>query len=104
MQSLLNVSENNYVSIVAFSPKATIKVKTSENVIHYSEIKKVIKKYNEYVIDADQLDILVNTIKNANINTSENRKSHISNIKNEVRINKQLVSEGICPRCGTINR
>ena len=44
LQSLLNVSENNYVSIVAFSPKAPLKVNTNENVVYYSGIKKIIKK------------------------------------------------------------
>ena len=100
LQKILNVPNNAYVSIVTFSHKATIKVKTSEHLIYFSKIKSVIKSYTNCVIEKNQLDILVNTILSANIDTKEKRKEHISNIKENVKINEQAINMGICPKCG----
>ncbi len=96
LQSVLNVPESAYVSIVAFSPKSTIKVKTTENVVYYSKIKSVIKRYNSPIIAQNQLDILVSEIQNANVDSKEMRKEHINNINN------RFTREGICPRCGGV--
>lgn len=100
LQSILNLPENAYVSIVAFSPKATIKVKTKEHVVYFSKIKRVIKQYKTPIIEENQLDILVAGIQNANIDSKEIRKEHVDTIKNNVRAKKNLLEKGKCPKCG----
>lgn len=58
LQSILNVPENAYISIVTFSPKATIKVKTSEHVVYFSKIKKEIKGYTVRVIEEENINVV----------------------------------------------
>lgn len=100
LQEIIDVPEDMYISIVAFSSKATIKVKTYEHVIYYSELKRTIKLYNQVVLEQSRLDTLVSLIINDNINSKENRKYHIRNIRQSVDWQNQMIDVGICPKCG----
>lgn len=41
LQNMLNLTEDAYISIIAISPKATLKVKTKGNVVYFSKLKKL---------------------------------------------------------------
>ena len=100
LQNMLNLTEDEYISIIAFSPKATLKVKTKGNVVYFSKLKKTIRKYRIPVIELDQLDFLVSSISSANVDSKEKRKEHVQNIRQNVDKNKRAVMQGICPKCG----
>lgn len=100
LQGILDVPEEFYVSIVAFSSRATIKVKTMEKVIYFSQIKEIIKGYVIPKIEEDKLDVLMYTILKANIDSKENRKEHINSIRNTTKQNQTAYKAGICPKCG----
>ncbi len=100
LQNILNLPEDVYISIIAFSPKATLKVKTEGNVVYFSKLKKTIRKYRIPIIDADKLEILVSNILNANVDSKEKRKEHVQNIKQSINSNKRAIKQGICPKCG----
>lgn len=100
LQGFLNLPEDVYISIVAFSPKATLKVKTKGNVIYFSKLKNTIRKYQKCVINENELEILVSNISKLNIDSKETRKEHVENIKQNIAKNKQSIKDGICPKCG----
>lgn len=100
LQAILDVPNNYYISIVAFSSKATIKVNTTEHVVYFSKLKKVIKQYQTHIIEKNQLNDLIATILNANIDSTDNRKEHIKSIKNNIKTNQKSINSGICPKCG----
>ena len=100
LQQLLDIPEDLFVSIVAFSTRATIKVKTEQNLIYFSELKRTIKGYSEPRIAQDSLDELANIIATANIDSKGNRKVHIQNIHAIIEEKEELVEQGICPKCG----
>lgn len=100
LQELLNVPKSAYVSIIAFSPKTTIKVKTSNHVIHFSKLKRVIKSYSQKILEADTLEMLAATIRNANVNSQDNRKAHVQSIRQNIHNEEQLAKQRICPKCG----
>lgn len=100
LRAMLNLPESIYVSIVAFSSNATIKVETKEHVVYFSELESTIRQYRTPVIKADQLDVLVSVISNANIDSRENRMTHVENIRRNVEVSNNKVSRGVCPRCG----
>ena len=100
LQQLLDIPEDFFISIVAFSTRATIKVKAKQNLIYFSELKRTIKGYSEPRIAQESLDELVNIITAANIDSKENRKVHIQNIHEKIEEKEELVEQGICPKCG----
>lgn len=100
LQQLLEIPEELFVSIVAFSTKATLKVKTKQNLIYFSKLKHTIKEYSEPRIAQESLDELANIITTANIDSKENRKVHIQNIHAKIEGKEELVEQGICPKCG----
>lgn len=100
LQQLLDIPEDLFISIVAFSTRATIKVKTKQNLIYFSELKRTIKGYSEQRIAQESLDKLANIITTANIDSKENRKVHIQNIHAKIEEKEEMVEQGICPKCG----
>lgn len=100
LQQLLGIPEELFVSIVAFSTKATLKVKTKQKLIYFSELKRTIKEYSEHRIAQESLDELANIITTANIDSKENRKVHIQNIHAKIEEKEEMVEQGICPKCG----
>ena len=100
LQALLDLPDDAYISIVAFSSRGTLKVKTDAHVIYYSDLLKTIKGYKKKIIEEEQLDAIVEKIKNANVDSRKMRKEHVSNIRKNINNNERLVSENICPKCG----
>lgn len=99
LQAKLNLPEDYFISIIAFSGEATIKVKTNQNVVYFSQLKKTIGKYTEKRIPQNQLDILANYIASLNVDSHDNRKKHVAQIHDTVS-NKKVVAIQKCPRCG----
>lgn len=102
LQTLLNLPSNIFISIVAFSPRASIKVSTNQNVIYFSQLKKKICSYKNIILDENELVYLTETIRNANIDSKENRRSHIQGVRYNAEVQNEQISNGICPKCGGI--
>lgn len=100
LQSLLNLPGDKFISIVAFSSRASIKVNTNHNVIYFSKLKKKICSYKDIILDSNALVYITQTIQNANIDSKENRKSHIKEVRNNIEAKNKKISAGICPKCG----
>lgn len=58
------------------------------------------QEYRDVKFDENELDMLVDRIRNLNINTKKNRKQHIEQIKRHVKDTDIKIANGICPKCG----
>lgn len=81
-----------FISIIAFSPKATLKVDVHDiDVIYWTQIVETIKMYHEEVMSIDQAREIYEFLLNINISDEEQRKAHAERAqryKNEY-MNKQ---------------
>lgn len=98
LEELLNLSENNFISVICISNQAKLKVK-AKNVIQLDFINDLIKSYNNEIITED-LSKIKNKIEQNNITDKEIRKNHIKNIKSTVKENNNKEKNMICPKCG----
>lgn len=88
--------------IVAFPGDSTLKVNVEKSdVVYWSQLVPTIKKYStEEVITKDQIFLIADLISEYNIDSEENRKEHVQNIREEKAKKQESVAEGICPKCG----
>lgn len=89
-----------YISIVAFSRQASLRISVNAPVVYWDQILSVINQFEDRCISDIQADSIFNRLLSANIDSKENRKVHIQNIRaNEFR-RDSAVAAGKCPRCG----
>lgn len=100
LQKRLELSEDKFISIIAFSTHADLKVKTDTPVIYTINLCRKIKSYSEDKFDISELEDIVNRINSANIDSSDMRKEHVKEIKKNIHKEKVSVKNGNCPRCG----
>lgn len=96
----LGVSKDKFISIVAFSNKCDIRVKTNENVIYFSQLKRTISQYTDVLFQEAELDVLEKRLYSMNIIGRDERIEHIKSIKNNVQVQNAKIKSGICPKCG----
>lgn len=100
LANLLNMSDDKFFPIVAFSRNSDIKINTRSSVIYIDQINQLILSYQQEKIPTSTITDIINRILIANIDSNENRKKHITNIQNKVRENNVKLNNEICPRCG----
>ena len=88
--------------IVAFSGKADLKVKVEEAcVVYWSQIRKVIKQFDEKRLSWAQVNDICATIQSAQLEPGKvAEKQHRKDIQSAKEQKKKLVVSGRCPRCG----
>lgn len=91
---LENINDIKFISIVAFTLRADIKVKTDKNLIYSLKLPKTIRKYKEEVMDEHKVNQIYEAIKILNIKDKTVKKEHISRIKNYKKEEKKK-----CPQC-----
>ena len=100
LEEKMQISEDKFIPIVAFTSNCDIKVKTSKPVVYIGQLKWIIKGYREIKFNENELDMLVEKIKSENIVDKSARKNHVKQIHTKVAVNNAKVLAGICPRCG----
>lgn len=100
LKSILNLSENFFIPIVAFSGNADIKVNTRKPVVYINEIYQAISSYQQEKLRVDDLNRIVDNIYLKNIVSKGDRKQHVVDIQMKVRENNAKINSHICPRCG----
>ena len=88
--------------IVAFPGDATLKVNVEKaDVVYWSQLVPTIKKDSvTEVITKEQMWLIADLLKEHNIDSEENRKEHVQNIREEKAKKKEAVAAGVCPKCG----
>lgn len=99
---LPNYASNHFVSIIAFSSSATLRIKGDgkTHVGYIPGLCKTIKRYDAVVFDSEQVEELCSSIIDANIDDKSERKSHKQNVRQHVDAVQSKIKAGICPRCG----
>ncbi len=101
LKTLLEFSDNKvFVSIIAFSRNANIKVITRNNVVYYNEVLPCILNYTEEKFSILEVSAIADKIKSSKIESNEMKKRHISEVKEKVNKKELALDSGLCPRCG----
>lgn len=98
--ALSEYASANYISIVAFTTKADLKVKANTDVVYTVNLPKTIHKYrNETISDSDK-DKIYEKLLSLNIDNKENRKAHVQAIHSNLADKNKKVYANTCPKCG----
>lgn len=89
-----------FISIVAFTTKSDLKVKTTTDVVYTVHIASTIKKYTEICMSDEIKTQIHSKLINSNIKGREAKKNHIESIKNAEANKNYKLAANICPRCG----
>jgi hypothetical protein len=97
---LSEFNDINYISIVAFTTKADIKVTSKTDVVYTINLAKTIKKYDNKTIADSVKDKIYSRLISLNIDSKDNRKAHVEAIHKSVLEKSKKVNNAICPKCG----
>jgi hypothetical protein len=100
LMELLDLPQDKFIPIIAFSDKAELKVNVTSHVVYYSDVIKVIQNYKNIILTDNQVDNIYETLTKNNIVEAEQRRNHTQSIKQNVQIKNQQIANGICPKCG----
>lgn len=96
LEEILNLPEENFISLVCIPSRATLSVK-SNNVVRIYELIDKIHSYQEVIVE-NSIE-LYEIINNLNIKDKNERKNHVRNAK-LIKNNKDEEFKDRCPRCG----
>jgi len=100
LMELLDLPQDKFIPIIAFSDKAELKVNVTSHVVYYSDVIKVIQNYKNIILTDNQVDNIYETLTKNNIVEAEQRRDHTQSIKQNIQMKNQQISNGICPKCG----
>ncbi|MBM7565755.1 NERD domain-containing protein [Paenibacillus sacheonensis] len=86
--------------IVSFSGRADLKVKTSQDVVYASKLVRTIGKYNEVLLNMEQVEQIVEVLKTRRVVGKGINKEHIRAIKEVAATKQTMVKNNVCPKCG----
>lgn len=89
-----------YISIIAFTNRATLKINTQTPVIYTRDLLNEIRRYNERTLSIQEVNDIHSALANNNVDSKEMRKEHVNNIKRNIRNGRSPQNMDICPRCG----
>lgn len=101
----LNISEEKFMSIIAFSTKANLQTAVNDTyVVYWSQVRKLIRRYKTPIMTIEEAEKIYNYLSDINITDKETRKQHAARVKinkNNYEIRSQeAVENGRCPKCG----
>ncbi len=96
LEEILNLPEENFISLVCIPSRATVSVK-SNNVTRIYDLIDKITSYKEDIIENP--NEIYEIINNLNITDKVERKVHVKNAR-EIKSNKDEELKNKCPKCG----
>lgn len=99
IEKILNDDSININSIIAFTRRAILKVKTYTRVLYPDEIVKYISNMNGY-LKKDKMKEIYDKINENKIVDPKVIKNHKDNVRHYVQYKEQIAESGKCPRCG----
>ncbi len=100
MEVLGECKEINYVSIVAFTTKADLKVKSNTDVVYTINLAKTIRKYSTETISDSIKEQIYEKLLSLNVDNTKNRKAHVEAIHSSIAEKTVKVAANLCPKCG----
>ena len=99
--SLTNVIGNyKYVSIVAFSGSAKLKVESTTYVNYIGGIRKHIKSYRQALYSIEEVNEICGKISEVSLKGLGVHRRHVEDVRGRMDEYENNVRSGICPRCG----
>jgi hypothetical protein len=92
--------ELNYISIIAFTTKADLKVTSKTDVVYTINLIKTIRKYVTETISNSVKNDIYNKLIFLNIDSKENRVAHVDAIHKDIAEKDNKINNDICPKCG----
>ncbi len=89
-----------YFSIIVFTPRADLKVKTNTDVIYPIKLIKTIRKHQTEIISDNIRDKIYKYLNTLNITDRKSVKEHIRRVRENKNERENKISDNICPRCG----
>ena len=89
-----------FISIVAFSRQANLRVSSNIPVVYWSQILDVIRGYENPVIKESDVIRITRLLMASNTDSKETRKGHVKNVRANVKKRQETIASGKCPRCG----
>lgn len=93
-----------FISIIAFSPRATLKnihVESDHTYVNYQmHVSEIIKSYRTPIISQYKARKIFEKLEPLNIKGLEAKINHAESIQNELKKKQTLAANDICPRCG----
>ncbi|WP_246370040.1 NERD domain-containing protein [Saccharibacillus deserti] len=100
LESYLGDSTIPFISIIAFSTRAELKLEQmSTDVVYTTGLVSAIQKYKHVVLSDEQIYRIQKALAVKTIHTHQERRKHVSDIKRSLEEKAAFKSAGICPRC-----
>jgi len=90
------------IPMVAFSANCDLKVNTTSHVVYFQHVSKVIRSYENRVLEDDTAQTVAHYLQDKNINNAEIKREHVEKIiikKNEI---ETATAGDKCPKCSGI--
>ena len=97
---LPGIHPDMFIPIVAFSRQASVNCVDNKSVVYWDQIKEVIQSYQRKWLTAEQVQKTYDTLFAANIDSKDNRKRHVKDVKKRIAQKEETIAKGRCPRCG----
>ncbi|PRR82009.1 NERD domain-containing protein [Clostridium vincentii] len=97
---LRDIPDINYISIVAFTTNADLKVTVKTDVVYTINLLKTIRNYNSKTINNLGKEQIYRKLISLNVDSKDTRKSHVEAIHKNVSEKNNKIKGNICPRCG----
>lgn len=101
LEDLLELPSSCFIPVVVFSVESTVKVESSKPLVYTVNLNRLIRSYEQEVIDPSLLDGLAETILHANITDPEARKTHVQSVQKKKEDREEKIKANICPQCGS---
>jgi len=89
-----------FISIVTFTTRADLKVNVTTDVVYTTNLMKTISKYRILCISNEVKEVIYQKILSLNVDSRENRQSHVQTIHDNMKERNTKMANDICPRCG----
>ena len=101
LEGLLELPSSCFIPVVVFSVESTVKVESSKPLVYTVNLNRLIRSYEQEVIDPSLLNGLAKTILLANITDPEARKMHVQSVQKKKEDREEKIKANICPHCGS---
>jgi hypothetical protein len=89
-----------YYPIVVFTMRANLKLQVTSDVVYTVNLLRTIKKYQNLCLSDDIKNKIYDTLVSINIDSKENRQTHVQTIRTNLAEQNIKVANDICPKCG----
>jgi len=100
LRAVLLDSNVRIYGIVVFPKDTELNINVKKKVTTWDQIVHVITRYDELVMDGEDVLRYSALIGEADVINPEARKEHVQSVRDNQARRDNLVAEGICPRCG----